>query len=157
MELAVVNYANHNCHKYGSQVLYRAVKFAQENDLDSDPEVLWHVITNAMVDQGSDMLVLAAVEKNKVHGHLLVRIVNNDGMLIALITQLAIDIKERDGREETIQDGMAVIHNFAMSKNAKRVRCWAMNEKLVTMFTRFGFKPKDYVLMDIPLEVQNGE
>jgi len=157
MELAVISYANKNCHKYGDQLLRRVIDFADKYDLDSDPEILWHTITNAMVVQNSDMLILGAVEDDVMHGHLLVRIVNNDGMLIALITQLAIDMDEREGREETIQAGMEVIHAFATSRGATRVRCWAMSEELAIMFKRFGFEPKDYVLMDIALEENNGE
>ena len=156
MELAIVNYANKNCHLYGPQVLDRAVEFVNEYDMDSDPEILWHTITNSFVAPDANMLVLAAVEDDVVHGHLIVRIVNNEGMLIALITQLAIDKMERDGREETIQAGMEVIHAYAISKGASRVRCWAMNEELAILFKRFGFEPKKYVLMDIPLEADDG-
>ena len=157
MELAIVSYANRNCHIYGPQILDRVMDFVNLYDMDSDPEILWHTITNSFVSNDSDTMVLAAVEDGVVHGHLVVRIVNNEGMLIALITQLAIDKMERDGREETIQAGMAVIHAFAKSKNATRVRCWAMNEELAIMFKRFGFEPKDYVLMDIALEADDGE
>lgn len=156
MKVEIVNYAAGNCHVYGSQVLYRATKFVQENDLDSDPEILWHTITQNLVQQNPDMLVLAAVDGNKVFGHLLCRLVNMDGMIIALVTQLAIDRKERDGREETIRQGLELVHQFAVAGGAKRVRCWAMNEKLATIFTELGFKPKDYVLMDIGLEAENG-
>jgi hypothetical protein len=156
MELKVVNFANRNCHIYGSQVLDRAVKFVEQYDVDADPEMLWHTITNSFVVQNPDMLVLAAVEGEEVYGHLLVRIVNNDGMLIALITQLAIDRDKRDGRETTIEQGLEVIHGFALSKGATRVRCWAMNEELAILFKRLGFEPKDYVLMDIALEVKDG-
>jgi len=156
MKLEIVSYGAGNCHKYGSQILFRAVKFAKTYDSDVDPEVLWHTITQSFVKQNPDMLILAAVEREKVVGHLLCRIVNNDGMLIALITQLDIDQKKRDGREETMQEGMAIIHNFAVAWGAQRVRCWAREEKVAKLFERFGFKPKDYVLMDRGLEVEDG-
>jgi len=156
MELVIVSYANKNCNKYGSQVLYRAIKFARERDLDSDPEVLWHTITNGMVAQNSDMLVMAGLEDGKVIGHMIVRIVNNEGTLIALITQIEIDDDIRDGRDDVWEAGWPIIYQFARSKGATRVRCWAMNEKLAKLFTRFGFEPKDYVLMDIGLEVEDG-
>ena len=156
MELAIVSYANRNCHIYGPQILDRAMDFVEMYDMDSDPEILWHTITNSFVSNDSDTMILAAVEDVVVHGHLIVRIVNNEGLLIALITQLAIDRMERDGREETIQAGMEVIHAFARSKGASRVRCWAMNEELAILFKRLGFEPKDYVLMDIALEAEDG-
>lgn len=156
MKLEIVSYGAGNCHKYGPQILYRSVKFAEKYDSDCNPEVLWHTITQSFVKQNPDMLVLAAVEEEKVVGHLLCRIVNNDGMLIALITQLEIDSENRELREETMQDGMAVINNFAVAWGAERVRCWARDEKVAKLFERFGFKPKDYVLMDRGLEVEDG-
>jgi hypothetical protein len=56
-----------------------------------------------------------------------------------------------------MQDGMNTVHNFAKAWGAERVRCWARDEKNAKLFERFGFKPKDYVLMDIGLEVEDGE
>ena len=156
MKVEIVNYAAGNCHKYGSQILYRAVKFAEKYDSDCVPEVLWNTITYSLRQENPEMLVLAAIEDGKVAGHLLCRIVNNDGTLIALITQLEIDQKKREDREQTMLDGMGLVHNFAKLWGAKRVRCWARNEKVAILFERFGFKPKDYVLMDIGLEVEDG-
>jgi hypothetical protein len=156
MKLEVVSFGARNCHKYGAQVLYRATRFADKYDTDCDPEVLWHTITQSFVQQNPEMLVLAAVEGKKVVGHLLCRIINNDGTMIALITQLEIDSKKREGREETMADGMATVHTFAKAWGCQRVRCWARDEKVAKLFTRFGFKPKDYVLMDIGLEVEDG-
>jgi hypothetical protein len=156
MNVKIVNYGTGNCHKYGSQILYRAVKFAEKYDNDCVPEVLWHTITHNLGKQNPEMLVLAAIEDNKVVGHLLCRIVNNDGTLIALITQLEIDREDREGREQTMLDGMGLVHDFAVLWGAERVRCWARNEKVAKLFERFGFEPKDYVLMDRGLEVKDG-
>lgn len=156
MDIKVVNYANKNCHIYGTAVLNRVIKFAEEHDLDSDPEVLWHTVTNEMVTQNPNMLILAGVENGKVAGHMLTRIVNNDGTLVALITQIEIDDDAREDRAEMWTTGWPIVENFARSRNAKRIRCWAMNEKLATLFKRFGFKPKSYVLMDIGLEANDG-
>jgi len=157
MELAVVNYANRNCSDFGTQILDRAMRFAYDMELDGDPEILWHTITQEMVKQNPEMLILAAVDGGKVYGHMICRIVNDDGCLIGLVTQLAIDEEQREGREETIMKGMEVVYAFSRSRGATRVRCWAMNEKLAILFTKFGLKPKDYVLMDIALEAQDGE
>jgi hypothetical protein len=156
MKLEVVNYAARNCHKYGSQILYRAVKFAEKYDSDCVPEILWHTITLEMAKQNPEMLVLAAVEDDKVAGHLLCRVINNDGTLICLVTQLEIDEEKRDGREDTMIGGMETIGQFAAAWKCERIRCWARNDKTAKLFERFGFKPKDYVLMDRPLEVENG-
>ena len=76
--------------------------------------------------------------------------------MIALITQLEIDKKDREGREETMLGGMGLVHDFATLWGAERVRCWARNEKVAKLFIRFGFEPKDYVLMDRGLEVEDG-
>lgn len=156
MKLEIISYAAGNCHKYGSQILYRAVRFAKKYDTDCVPEVLWHTITQSFVQKNPEMLVLAAVEKSKVVGHMLCRVINNDGTMIALITQLEIDDKKREGREQTMQDGIGIVHNFAKAWSCQRVRCWARDEKNAKLFERFGFKPKDYVLMDIGLEVEDG-
>lgn len=156
MKVEIVNYGAGNCHKYGSQILYRAVKFAEKYDNDCVPEVLWHTITHNFGKQNPEMLVLAAIEDDKVVGHLLCRIVNNDGTLIALITQLEIDQKDREGREQTMLDGMGLVRDFATLWGAERVRCWARNEKVAKLFVRFGFEPKDYVLMDRALENKDG-
>ena len=157
MKLTVVSYGAGNCHKYGSQVLYRAVRFAEKYDADCLPEVLWHTITLEMAKQNPEMLALAAIENNKVVGHLLCRVINNDGTLICLITQLEMDKKKRDGREDTMIDGMEVIGQFAAAWKCQRIRCWARDEKVAKLFERFGFKPKDYVLMDRALEIEDGD
>jgi len=156
MKVVIVNYGAGNCHEYGPQILYRAVKFVEKYDNDCVPEVLWHTITHAMRQENPEMLVLAAIEDNKVVGHMLTRIVNNDGTLIALITQLEIDQKQREGREQTMLDGIQLVYNFATLWGAKRVRGWARNKNVAKLFERFGFGPKDYVLMDRDLEVENG-
>ncbi|MHC4120798.1 MAG: hypothetical protein ACYSWO_25180, partial [Planctomycetota bacterium] len=83
--------------------------------------------------------------------------INNDGTLICLITQLEIDKELRDGREITMIDGMEVIGQFAAAWKCQRIRCWARNDKVAKLFERFGFEPKDYVLMDRALEIDNGE
>jgi hypothetical protein len=156
MRLEIVNFCKNNCHKYGSQILYRAIRFAKKYDATCDPETLWHTITIEMAKQSAEMLVLAAVENGKVVGHLLCRIINNDGTLICLITQLEIDEKKRDNREEVMIEGMEIIEQFAEAWKCKRIRCWARDEKVAKLFERFGFEPKDYVLMDIGLEVEDG-
>lgn len=156
MRLEIVSYAAGSCHKYGPQILYRAVKFAKQYDTDCVPEILFHTITLEMAKQNPEMLVLAAVENDKVVGHLLCRVINNDGTMICLITQLDIDKEHRDGREDTMIEGMETIGQFAAAWNCQRIRCWAREEKVAKLFERFGFKPKDYVLMDRPLEVENG-
>ena len=155
MKLEIVNYGAGNCHQYGSQILYRAVRFAKKYDIDCVPETLFHTITHAFMAQNPEMLVLAAIERGKVVGHLLCRVINNDGTMICLITQLEIDEKYRNDRELTMMQGMEVIGQFASAWNCQRIRCWARDEKVAKLFERFGFKPKDYVLMDRPLEVEN--
>ncbi|MHC4120584.1 MAG: hypothetical protein ACYSWO_24075 [Planctomycetota bacterium] len=156
MKLEVVSYGNSNCHKYGSQILYRSVRFAKKYDSDCVPEVLWHTITLEMAKQNPEMLALAAVENDKVVGHLLCRVINNDGTLICLITQLEIDKKYTEGREDTMIEGMDVIGQFAAVWGCQRVRCWARDDKTAKLFERFGFEPKDYVLMDRALEIEDG-
>ena len=156
MKVEIVSYGMGNCHKYGSQILYRAVRFAEKYDNDCVPEVLWHTITHNFGKKNPEMLILAAIENDKVVGHLLCRIINNDGTLIALITQLEIDKDDRGGREDTMLGGMDLVAEFATYWGAERVRCWARNEKVAKLFVRFGFEPKDYVLMDRGLEVEDG-
>ena len=152
MRVEIVSYAAGNCHKYAADIAKRAVNFSVNNHLDSDPEILYHVIQNGIVSQNSDMLVLAAIEDDKVVGHLITRIVQVDGTLFALITQLEIDKEYRDGRIETISNGLDIIKQFAASRGAKAVRCWAMNQKLAILFGRLGFVTKPYVMMDLNLE-----
>jgi len=151
MELAIVNLANNNCHRYGSQVLARAVNFARANDISGDSEILWHTLAHQMMLDSPDTLILAAVEGNVVHGHFIARLLNFDGELKVMITQLAIDKPERDGREETMRAGMEKTIEWAKLVGATGVRCWAMTPLLAKLFKRFGLEAKDYVLMELDL------
>jgi hypothetical protein len=131
--------------------LARAVRFARVNDISGNPEVLWHTLAYQMMCDNPDTLILAAVDGSKVYGHFIAKLLNYDGELIVMITQLEIDKKQRDNREETMRAGMAETIEWAKSLGATGVRCWAMNETLAKLFERFGLAPKDYVLMHLDI------
>jgi len=156
MKVELVNFAARNCHEYGPALLYRAVKFSRDNDLDSDPETLYQTMAYEMMRENPDMIVLAAIERKKVVGHLLARVVNIDGTIMILVTQLEIDKKYRDGRQDTILNGFDIIKQFAASKETNKIRCWAMNENVAKIFERLGFKPKSHILMDAVMEEEDG-
>jgi len=149
MYAEIVHFAYNNCHTLGGPVLHRAAKFAVDNDLDSNPEILWHTLASQMAAQNPDTVVIAAVDGKKVAGHLVARAVNYDGNVSVMITQLQIDSKMREDREETMAMGWAKLEEWAKSINAKNIRCWAMNEKVANLFERFGLVDKGYVLMEI--------
>jgi hypothetical protein len=65
-----------------------------------------------------------------------------------MVTQLQIDAKRREDREETMRQGWEKLDEWARAIGATKIRCWAMNEKVASLFERFGLEPKDYVLME---------
>jgi hypothetical protein len=152
MRTEIVHASNGNCHKYGSAVLHRAVRFAVQNELDSDPEILWHSMAQQMYANPPSMLMLAAIDGNKVRGHLLARLQEYDGSRSVFISHLQIDKNARENREGVIASGLEMIVNWAKSNGATSIRCWAMNEKVAGIFSALGFEPKDYVLMESPIK-----
>jgi len=149
MKLEVVHQRNRNCHKYGSQVLARAVRFVRANGISGDPDVIWGTLAVQMIMDNPTQLILAAVEDSgKVRGHFIARLLDFDGELQVMITQLEIDRDAREDREVVMQNGMAMTIEWAKSLGATTVRCWAMTPTLAKLFERFGLEPKDYVLME---------
>jgi hypothetical protein len=97
MHAEIVHAAYNNCHTLGGPVLHRAARFAMENDLDSNPEILWATLAGQMLASQPDTIVIAAVDGKTVAGHLVARAVDYDGTRIVMVTQLQIDAKRRPG------------------------------------------------------------
>jgi hypothetical protein len=156
MRAEIVHGSMGNCHKYGSAVLHRAVRFSIENDLDSDPEVLWHALAKDMWSAQPGSLLIAAIQDERVKGHLLARLNDYDGTRAVFITHLQIDSEAEEDRMQVMADGRDMFVKWGLENGATKIRCWAMNEKLGKLFQhpRFGMKPKDYVLMEASLDAE---
>lgn len=148
----VVHATRANVHKYGCAVIERAIAFSEEHELDSDPQTLWATLAGSMVNLQPSMLCIAAVEDGEVVGHLTASLLNFHGTIGVFVESLGIDAPRREGREQTMKDGFEEIIAWGRSNNATFIRAWAMNEKLVSVFNRFGLKEKPYRLIETKID-----
>jgi hypothetical protein len=148
----VVHISRQNVALYGGSVLDRAVRFAIENDLDADPDVLWANIAAAMIAPEPSHLVIAAIDDDDlVRGFIISGLILFHGTYGIFIESLEIDRDARDGREEAMRNGWSLICEWGRSRDAKFIRAWSMNEKLAKVFSRFGMEAKPYMLVQAEL------
>jgi len=148
----VVHHSNRNVYKYGCSLIQRAVKFSQDRELDADPNILWGNLAVQMLSQNPTILCLAAVEDEEVVGHLTASIINFHGAVGVFIESLSIDEARREGRQQAMNDGWAILQEWGRSHGATFVRAWAMSTALARLFSRFGLEAKPYSLVEKKIE-----
>jgi hypothetical protein len=152
MKAEIVHFSYRNIDKYGCALIERVLKFTRERELDADPIVLWGNLAVQMLTPNPTLLCIAAVEDEEVVGHLTASIINFHGAIGVFIESLSIDEARREGRQEAMDDGMAILQEWGRGHGATFIRAWAMNEALARVFGRFGLKAKPYSLVEMKLE-----
>jgi hypothetical protein len=150
MRSVVVHASQGNAHKYGGEIIRRAVKFNEKRNLGCVPEYLFAELSQQMFAAEPHTLCLACVDSDEsVRGHAIIHVQEMYGYRTAMVYHLEIDDEARDEtRMAMLNQGWDQIEEWARRNKCQAVRTWAMNETLANIFTRHGLEPKKYVFME---------
>lgn len=149
MKPEIVHAALGNAHLYAGEVIRRVVAFNLKHELPALPEHVFGELASQMLQDPPHTLVQVMLNSEDMPiGHGVTHIQELYGYRTAMIYQLEIDPEWKEGREDALKAGLDQIMTFAENERCKAVRAWAMNKKLVQIFGRFDFKPKEYVFIE---------
>lgn len=155
LSITRVHASEGNCHLYGGEFLDRVIAFLSKYDCDGDPEYIWHELSLEMKNERTSRLCLAAInEEGEMVGHLLAEAQFQYGIQSVMITQLEINHDSAAMRGELMRKGWPFIIQWAENISARSIRCWALNEKVASVFAKFGFNDKGVVVMEHKLQAK---